>query len=72
MKRILFMMLLITAALSSCNKDKTTDPAADQSSGSNLPLKAVTYVSDNYPDATIDYYFKITWCCRLSGNPDYN
>jgi hypothetical protein len=66
MKRILFMMLVITAALSSCNKDKTTDPAADQSSGSNLPLKAVTYVSENYPDATIDYYFKIT-----NGAADY-
>ena len=66
MKRILFMMFVVTAALSSCNKDKTTDPAADQSSGNALPLKAVTYVTNNYPDATIDYYVAVT-----NGSADY-
>ena len=61
------MMLVVTAALSSCNKDKTTDPAAnDQTSGTALPLKAVTYVTNNYPDATIDFYVAVT-----SGSADF-
>jgi len=54
------MMLVVSAAFTSCKKDNTTDPATDQSTGTALPLKAVTYVSNNYPDATIDYYFTVT------------
>lgn len=67
MKRILVMLLVLTAALSSCKKDQLTDTTvADPTSNTALPLKAVTYIADNYPDAAIDYYVAVT-----NGSADY-
>lgn len=54
-------MLVVIAALSSCKKDTTTDPSVnDLNSNSALPLKAASYIDDNYPDASVDYYMTVT------------
>jgi hypothetical protein len=67
MKKILLVLLVVVTAMSSCKKDKTTDPSAtNQTSNTALPLKAVAYITNNYPDATIDYYFAVT-----NGSADY-
>ncbi len=62
----MFLLLVIIAASTSCSKNDTTSPSAVQSANTTLPAKAVTYVSANYPDASIDYYVTIT-----NGAADY-
>jgi hypothetical protein len=48
---IIFLLVMVFAGLTACNKDQTTQPA----SVSDLPLKATTYIDNNYPDATVTY-----------------
>lgn len=43
-------MMVIAVAMTACNKENTTQPEP----ASSLPLKAVTYIEENYPDAAID------------------
>ena len=64
----MFLLLIVIAASTSCKKSDTTSPTTAQTSvtGATLPAKAVTNVSNNYPDATIDYYLTIT-----NGPADY-
>jgi hypothetical protein len=52
MKKIMLIMLIAVAGLSACNKDQSTSGPVTAAS---LPLKATTYIDNNYPDASIDY-----------------
>jgi hypothetical protein len=50
--KLFLLLLLVSVAVVSCNKDKTTDNQGTVSS--SLPTKAATYIDTNYPDASIE------------------
>ncbi len=61
MKKILLVLLVFTAAMSACKKDVATGPGADNQAVNNgPPLKAASYIEQNYPDAVIVYYTTVT------------
>ena len=56
MKKVMIVMLVtMLAALSSCNKNDQAVPSSQVTDVAALPAKAVSYATNNYPDATIDY-----------------
>jgi hypothetical protein len=56
---LLVMLLFMMTALSSCTKDETS-PATQSATLADLPEKATTYITNNYPDATIEYIVAMT------------
>jgi hypothetical protein len=53
MKKVLIFMTVIVALLSACSKNQSvTSPA---SSSTTFPPRASEYITNNYPDATVDY-----------------
>ncbi len=48
-------LVTMVAVLNSCNKNDQSVPSNQVTDATALPAKAVTYASENYPDATIDY-----------------
>lgn len=53
------MLFIIAAALTSCNKDKTT-PDTQPLTTADLPALATDYIYNNYPDATIEYVVAVS------------
>jgi len=55
MKKILFSVLIIMAVITACSK-KTSTSADSAIIKATLPQAAVSYIDNNYPDATIDFF----------------
>jgi len=54
MKRVIFPMLVLLAAFSSCSKDESTASSTETAiSVKSLPASVTTYVANNYPAETI-------------------
>ncbi len=49
------VLVTLVAALSSCKKNDQAVSSGQNANVASLPAKAVSYVGNNYPDATIDY-----------------
>ncbi len=54
MRKQIFVLLLIVAGMMACNKSETSSSDINQTiTTSDVPTSITTYVSENYPDATI-------------------
>jgi hypothetical protein len=61
MKRVIFSMLVLLAALSSCSKDESTASSTETAiSVKSLPVSVTTYVANNYPAETITSAVKVS------------
>jgi hypothetical protein len=58
MKKVVFSFLVCAFALMSCSKDDSFTTSPEQISVSSTPASIVSYVGQNYPDATISTVFK--------------
>lgn len=54
MRKQIFVLMLIVAGFVACNKSETSSSSVNQTiTSSDVPSSITTYVSENYPDATI-------------------
>jgi hypothetical protein len=59
MKKLMILMLILIAGFTACNKDQTMTTQTT-ATAQDLPLKATSYIENNYPDATIDFVVAYT------------
>lgn len=62
MKNVIFVSILSVLALASCSKDETLSSSvtAEEISVSATPSQITTYISENYPDASIAAVYKLS------------